>query len=45
VTRSEKDLLLIKNKYHDLYSEKIVDVVEKKMTGHLKDFFKKILGD
>ena len=45
VTRSEKDLSLIKDKYSNLYSEKIIDVVEKKFNGHLKDFFKKILGD
>jgi antiviral helicase SKI2 len=45
VSRSEKDLQLIKDRYYNLYYEKLTDVVGEKMTGQLKNILKKILGN
>ena len=45
MTRSEKDLSLIKDRYFELFNKKLSDVVADKTTGSYQQLLKTIIGN
>lgn len=43
VSRSEKDLELIKNRYYELFNQKLLDIINQKTSGHYKNVLKALI--
>ena len=43
VSRSEKDLELIKNRYNELFNQKLLDIIDQKTSGHYQNVLKALI--